>query len=259
VEGNGAARVVTDLIALSELSDEPTKQRRGHMGYRSDFSPRLAAVLERLPVRNQTGAPVRIQHALTNADILTLAALQAKSPADLRQARDFGAQYIADIEQALAAFGLSLAGADRVVVGDNATPAYAHLQRLQQWIALRVARSNAEEERVGVAGAAHEITEREVLTDVMLILDGREPTNKRMWNAASDEHGYGAIVTSERRRVTDRASLLSGEGMHVLSLECGHRVRYLSSGGERAAGTVPDALACPICLGRAVPKVQPYP
>jgi hypothetical protein len=60
--------------------------------------------------------------------------------------------------------------------------AEASTGRLLRWIDERLALITAEEKRVGVAGAAHEITEREVLADVMLILDGREPTNKRRWS-----------------------------------------------------------------------------
>lgn len=180
---------MTDVIALSELSDEPV-DRTGATNYFygwRNVSPRLAAVYERLPVRNKTGTPIRIANALRNAGVHTLGELLSKSRLDLHKARDIGSQMIVDIEEALAAFGLYLRDVQpAVVVGDNARPIDAHLQRLQKWIEERIAECVAKQDEYGQAGSAHETTEQEVLTDVMLILDGREPLTKRRWYGCHD-------------------------------------------------------------------------
>lgn len=104
---------MTSVNALSDLSDEPVERRFGH-----DVSPRLAAVLERMR-RNATGTSTRIEGALVNADILTLAALQSKSRTDLLRTNRFGPTFVTEIEAALAWFGLALADAMGIVVGDD--------------------------------------------------------------------------------------------------------------------------------------------
>lgn len=156
---------------LSELSDEPSNTGWNRTG----FSMRLLAVLERL-----TENSVRIENALDGAGILTLSKLEAMTPKDLLRVKNLGAKHIRRIEQALAWFDIRLAQGSPLVVRDGASAIEAHAQRLQKWIDERLKLCEAKEQR-GIAGAVHEITEREVLADVMLILDGREPTNKRYW------------------------------------------------------------------------------
>ncbi len=156
---------MTDIVALSSLSDEPGLGKWG-----ADFSPRLVAVLDRLPQNS-----VRISNALLSANVLTVSTLQAMTPHDLLRMKNFGSKYIKDLRHALAYFGLSIS-LDPVVVPDDASIADAQVQRLQDWIAERMAVKTS-------------LTEREVLRDVMLVLDGRTPTNRREWSSAeSDEH-----------------------------------------------------------------------
>ena len=182
---------MTDVIALSELSDEPSATGWGRTG----FSQRLLAVLERL-----TDNSVRIENALDGSGILTLSKLEAMTPKDLLRVKNLGAKHIRRIENALACFDIRLAQGSPLVVRDGATAIEAHVQRLTKWIDERLAICEAEEERVGIAGAAHEITEREVLTDAALILDGREPTNKRYWSTESVER------RAEARGVLDKST-----------------------------------------------------
>ncbi len=168
---------MTDVISLSELSDEP--------GWREimgddwpDFSPRLRAVLNRL-----TSNGVHITNALVNAEILTLSDLRKRTREDLLRVKKLGAKSVEYIDAALARFGI---GREEVtppiIVRDGATAAEAHVQRLQRWIEERMAVCEANENKLDPATMRAAITEREVLADVMLIIDGREPTNKRRWS-----------------------------------------------------------------------------
>ena len=168
---------MTEPVTLSALSDEPAERATSPTAGWPDFSPRLLAVLKRLP-RNE----VRIGYALMNANIVTLEKLQSTSAVALRRINQLGPRCVADIEAALATYGLQLAGVDRIEAGDHASAADPHVQRLQRWIEERLRHCDAEERRYGNAGAAHETTEREVLADVILILGGGEPTNKRRWS-----------------------------------------------------------------------------
>ena len=195
---------MTDVIALSELSDEPSATGWGRTG----FSQRLLAVLERL-----TDNSVRIENALDGSGILTLSKLEAMTPKDLLRVKNLGAKHIRRIENALACFDIRLAQGSPLVVRDGATATEAHVQRLTKWIDERLAICEAEEERVGIAGAANEITEREVLADVMLILDGREPTNKRYWSI--EEIDQRARARAElRKSIGERNRQTSGPGSH---------------------------------------------
>lgn len=166
---------VEKIIALSELSDEPrdcAPFRTGH-----DFSQRMIAVLDRLP-QNQ----VRISNALENAGVLTVSKLQTMTPRDLIRLKNFGSKYIKDVRMALAHFGLTLS-LDPVVVPDGATPGEAHVQRLQKWIDERLKHCDRRQDESGPAYTdvwAH--VERRTLIDVMLILDGRDPTNDRSYD-----------------------------------------------------------------------------
>lgn len=162
---------MTDVIALSELSDEPGRpyEIAGRVEY-GEFSPRLLAVLE-----SMTENVVRIENALQSAQIMTLAQLCSKTRAELRKTKNLGRKYVDGIEKALARFGLSLADGDPpVLVRDGATVAEAQVQRLQRWIGERLCAVDPPVE-IG------EEIERDVLVDVMLILDGRSPTNKRLY------------------------------------------------------------------------------
>ena len=160
---------MTDVFTLCELSDESPSSPLG-------FSPRLVAVLDRLSANE-----VRISNALMNAAILTVAALQELTDEQLRRMKNIGDKYIKDIDTALASFDLARKE-HAIIVRANANPIEAHVQRLLRWIDERMSLADAEESRCGSVEAANEITEREVLADVMLILDGRAPTNKRRWS-----------------------------------------------------------------------------
>lgn len=173
---------MTDVIALSELSDEPviyaalTGLTSGTLG-KPDRSPRLEAVLERLPAEG-----VRIRNGLDNMDIKSVATLLATDDDRFMRAKNLGPKSRGYIDAALAVFGLQRVGTDPpLVVRDGASAAEAHAQRLSKWIESRIAECVTEQDRCGLAGAAHQTTEQEVLTDVMLILDGREPLNARRW------------------------------------------------------------------------------
>lgn len=169
-DGVAQDEAVTDVIALSELSDEPSWREVMGDNY-PDFSPRLRAVLNRLPSES-----VRIANALLGARVLTLAQLRAQTRADLWRIKDIGSRSIGYIDAALAKFGIGREEATPpVVVRDGAGALEAHAQRLQAWV---LERMEACEYERGPVRIALDI-ERAVLTDVMLILDGREPTNKR--------------------------------------------------------------------------------
>lgn len=164
---------MSDVISLSELSDEPGEANM--FGF--DFSPRLKAVLERLP-RNSTGTATRVRHGLMDVGIFTLAALVAADRQALGR-KHLGRTSIATIDAALRHFGLHRVDENPpVVVRDGASAAEAHLERLTRWIEQRMKRLE-EYEREARGHINSTLEERQVLTDVMLILDGREPTNKR--------------------------------------------------------------------------------
>jgi hypothetical protein len=168
---------VLDVIALSELSDEP-----GTRGMFSVPSSRLGAVLSRMSKHHA----VRIERTLMSRALLTLASLQTKSRSELLRTGGFGPTYVTAIEDALEDFGLRLAGAE-IVVRDHATPLEANALRLHKWVDERLAEiyealmlGTLEGNPVEWASRDPALKiEREVLADVMLILDGREPTNKR--------------------------------------------------------------------------------
>lgn len=176
---------MTDVIALSELSDEPRVADGVIPHWKLHVSPRLDAVLDRLPVRNTTGTPTRIRGRLRNAGIKTLAHLQTAENHQLSR-KGIGSAMQRDIDAALAAFDLARCK-EPLVVRDGASANDAHVQRLQKWIEDRIAECVADQDRFGAAGASHQTTEQEVLTDVMLLLDGREPMNKRRWFGCRDD------------------------------------------------------------------------
>jgi hypothetical protein len=168
--------MTADIIALSELSDEPVEQPAG-LGYA--FSDRLEAIWDRLPKTRQ-GQKARIRTWLARAGIDSVAKLVAM---DRYAATGLGPASLAAIDAALACFGLHRVDVNApVVVRDGATAAEAHVQRLLKWASERLAVCEAlNKERVGECGHSMRTTETDVLADVMLILDGREPTNKRRW------------------------------------------------------------------------------
>lgn len=144
--------MLAPIVALSELADTSPLAHT--------FSQRLDAVLRRLPKFTR----VRFSNALCNNNVWTLAQLCAKKRADLRRWKDVGKQSITDIEQTLAQFGLALADTPPpIVVGPQARPIDAHVEQLQRWIDERFER--LKDDHVAQA----------LLTDVMLILDGRDP------------------------------------------------------------------------------------
>ena len=161
--------VTNPIVLLSDLSDEPPG---GSDKY--GFSPRLDAVLTFLP--KYPGVRVRVANALCNADIFSLTALCAQKRAELKRWKNFGKKSIVDLEHTLAQFGLALADAQTpIVVSDQARPIDAHVQQLQQWIEDGLARCEADERRLKELDVAGKV-ERRILTNVMLILDGRQPS-----------------------------------------------------------------------------------
>ena len=164
---------MVDVISLSELSDEP-RSRDGAPGWMC-CSRRLDAVLARLP-----GERVRIKNALDNMQIYAVAQLLATDNNAFIRAKNLGPRSREYIDAALACFGLHRVGQDPpVVVRDGASADEAHCQRLRKWIEERLDSLGVEAE-IGT-GTIAKITERDVLADVMLILDGRDPKNERRW------------------------------------------------------------------------------
>lgn len=156
-----------NIVSLSDLSDEPS-------GEACPKSPRLDAVLSYLP--KYPGVRVRVENALCNAGIFSVTSLCALKRAELKRWKNFGKKSIADLESTLALFGLALTGVlAPIVVPDQARPIDAHVQQLQHWIETGLARCETEERRLGDLDVGDKI-ERRILTNVMLILDGRAPS-----------------------------------------------------------------------------------
>lgn len=156
------------IVLLSELSDEPS-------GENADAnSPRLDAVLTFLP--KYPGVRVRVADALCNAGIFSLASLCLQKRKEMLCWKNLGKKSIGDLESTLALFGLTLADTPTsIVVPDQARPIDAHVQQLQRWIENGLARCEAEERRLKDLDVVSRV-ERRILTNVMLILDGREPS-----------------------------------------------------------------------------------
>lgn len=158
--------MTTPIVALTDLSDVPPGEYA--------FSPRLDAVLTFLP--KYPGVRVRIANALCNAGIFSLTSLCARKPAELKRWNNFGKKSLGDLESTLALFGLALAGVSApLVVPDQARPIDAHVQQLHRWIEEGLARCEAEERQMKDLAVSSKI-ERRILTNVMLILDGRAPS-----------------------------------------------------------------------------------
>ena len=161
--------MTNSIVPLSDLSDEAPRQMDG-----CEFSPRLSAVLTYLP--KYPGVRVRIANALCNAGIFNVASLCMRKRAELKRWKKFGKKFLVDLEGTLALFGLALAeAATPIVVPDQARPIDAHAQQLHRWIEDSLARCEAEERRAKGLDVSSKV-ERRVLTNVMLILDGREPS-----------------------------------------------------------------------------------
>ena len=162
------AAVTSPIVSLSELSDDPPWEES------DGFSPRLDAVLSFLP--KYPGCRVRIANALYNAEIFTLAALGQKKRAELKRWKNFGKKSLGDLESTLAQFGLALADAPKpIVVPDQGRPIDAHVQQLHRWINEGLERLEVQERQQKELDAAGK-TERRMLTNVMLILDGQPPS-----------------------------------------------------------------------------------
>ena len=154
------------IVPLSELPDDPPGNNA--------FSPRLDALLAFLP--KYPGCHVRVANALYNAKIFTLAALCQKKRAELKRWKNFGKKSLGDLEITLAQFGLALADAPTpIVVPDQGRPIDAHVQQLHRWINEGLERLEAQERQQKELHAAGK-TERGMLTNVMLILDGQSPS-----------------------------------------------------------------------------------
>jgi hypothetical protein len=166
-----------DIVTLSDLCDEPTRRPRKYDPTKEeiDFSTRLAAILTRLPNTSR----IRLANALYNKRIYTLKELCALKLADMRKWKNVGKKSIADLVNTLTAFGLALDDEIvPIVVPDQSRPIDAHVQVLHRWIDQRLTYCASQEERGEGAEAARARVEREVLTDVMRILDGRPPDLK---------------------------------------------------------------------------------
>jgi hypothetical protein len=146
------------------------------MGTRPDFSSRLNAVLDRLEESD-----VRISNALETASIFTVTKLVGMSRSDLLKTRSLGERHVSRIEDALAHFGLSLAGATAIVVRDGGTALEANAEQLQKWIVERLRWCESQ------YPSPHALTEQETLSDVFAILDGRDETmGERSWALNGD-------------------------------------------------------------------------
>ncbi len=64
---------------------------------------------------------------------------------------------------------------------DGAHPDEAHCQRLRKWMDERLALCKIEATSIYEVAVACAHSEIDTLTDVMLILDGRDPKNERRW------------------------------------------------------------------------------
>lgn len=149
------------------------------------FSPRLEAVLECMP-NNSTGTATRVKGGLIKVGVFTLAEVLAADRYTLGRGH-LGRTSLAVLDAALKHFGLHRVDENPpMIVRDGASAAEAHVQRLLMWAQERIAECVAAQDKYGRAGSAHETTEQEVLTDVMLILDGREPLIKRRWFGCRD-------------------------------------------------------------------------
>lgn len=158
------------IVPLSDLSDAAL--RDGTDGY--GFSQRLDAVLTYLP--KYPGCRVRVANGLCNAGIFTLTSLCERKRSQLKRWKNFGKKSLSDLESTLAVFGLALADAPTsIIVPDQARPVDAHIQRLYRWVEDGLARCETEERRTKELDVASKV-ERRLLTNVMLILDGREPS-----------------------------------------------------------------------------------
>jgi len=157
------------MIDLSELPDDPEAKlvRSSRSVYAARRSPRLATVLSKLPKQNR----VRIMNTLDNEQILTLQDLCAKKLADMWRWKNFGKRSIEDLVRTLALFGLSIQGAEPVRTLD------VHVQELQRWMDDYL-------KQLEVLVDARATHERDILKDVMLILDGRPPTLRQEYTPA---------------------------------------------------------------------------
>lgn len=147
-------------LSLSDLSDE---SRLCSLGLEK-ASPRLAAVLSKLPPRSY----VRIANRIQFSGIYTLTALCGRHRADLRRWKNFGTKSLEHLVDTLTLFGLSLKDDPHVHVLD------VNVQKLHRWIDEYL-------KQIEILGRsdARAVNERDILTDVMLVLDGREPTLRR--------------------------------------------------------------------------------
>lgn len=176
------------IVLLSELSDVSSDKH--------DFSPRLDAVLAFLP--KSPGCRVRVANGLYNAGIFTLADLCEKRRVELKRWKNFGKKSLGDLESTLAQFSLALADAPTlVVVPDQARPIDAHVQLLYRWIDERLTRCEAQESRQRELDVASQ-TERRILTNIMLILDGQPPSVA----ADGEVSEWRAVVKKTRIRLS---------------------------------------------------------
>jgi hypothetical protein len=125
-----------------------------------EFSPRLAEVLSRLP-KYSRGRSGYLQ-------VTTLSALLALKRSDLARWKNIGKKFINDLAGALAIFGLSFQDDPPVRAID------ANVQRLHLWI-------DGQLEHLEKLTLVNEsfARERDLLTNVMLVLDGRDTKPRR--------------------------------------------------------------------------------
>jgi hypothetical protein len=122
------------------------------------------------------GCRIRVANGLYNAGIFTLTSLCERKRSEFKRWKNFGNKSLSDLESTLAMFGLALADAQTpIVVPDQARPVDAHIQRLYRWVEEGLARCETEERRTKELDVAGKV-ERRLLTNVMLILDGRDPS-----------------------------------------------------------------------------------
>src|SRR6185295_8691734 len=149
---------------LDDLSDEAPPPE---MFQPLDRSPRLCAVLERLPKSTRTRVTYYLQ-------VQTLAGLCACTRSDLARWKNVGKKAINDLAGALGTFGLAFK--DEL----PATADVANLHTLYLWL-------DGQLDQIKKLSTIHDTFERErhVLTNVMRVLDGR-PVEPRRSSIPSD-------------------------------------------------------------------------
>ena len=213
------------IVSLSDLSDVSPGEFAN--------SPRLNAVLTFLP--KYPGVRVRVANALCNAGIFSLTALCEQKRAELKRWKNFGKKSLVDLESTLAQFGLTFADAPTaIVVPDQARPIDAHVQQLYRWVEDGLARCEAEERRLKELEVASKV-ERRILTNVMLILDGRPPSAVPEGEVSHTQHWMkrARIHLSLQQPDGQRSEITETFNVTPAMLEVAEDLLHILTTGER--------------------------